>query len=147
MEDLAELATAAIGFAAGEHLAIVPAVPQHDYGPEVCLSLPVPGYSTRLMRPLSARTDHDEAARAVQPRSRRAHLPGARRYGHGFRDSLLWPAMQEELAVTARWRPGLILLRTVDYARWSPTGAAQGRALPGAAPAPRRSPVRTWPAT
>jgi hypothetical protein len=37
MEDLAELADLVTGFAAREHLTIVPAVPQHDYGPEVCL--------------------------------------------------------------------------------------------------------------
>jgi len=37
MEDLAELAASATAFAAREHLMTVPAVPQHDYGPEVCL--------------------------------------------------------------------------------------------------------------
>jgi len=36
-EDLAELADPVTGFAARERLTIVPAVPQHDYGPEVCL--------------------------------------------------------------------------------------------------------------
>jgi hypothetical protein len=47
MEDLAELAASATGFAAREHLAIVPAVPQHDYGPEVCLGpgeMDLPGF-------------------------------------------------------------------------------------------------------
>jgi hypothetical protein len=37
MEDLAELAASVAGFAAREQLTIVPAVPEHDYGPEVCL--------------------------------------------------------------------------------------------------------------
>lgn len=37
MEDLEELAGLVTGFAAREHLTIVPAVPQHDYGPEVYL--------------------------------------------------------------------------------------------------------------
>ena len=47
MEDLTELAVAATGFAAQEHLTIVPAVPQHDYGPEVCLGpdeMDLPGF-------------------------------------------------------------------------------------------------------
>jgi hypothetical protein len=47
MEDLAELAASATGFAAREHLTIVPAVPQHDYGPEVCLGpgdMDLPGF-------------------------------------------------------------------------------------------------------
>jgi hypothetical protein len=47
MEDLAELAAAATGFAAREHLTIVPAVPQHDYGREVCLGpgdMDLPGF-------------------------------------------------------------------------------------------------------
>jgi hypothetical protein len=37
MEDLTELASLATGFAAREHLTIVPAVPEHDCGPEVNL--------------------------------------------------------------------------------------------------------------
>ena len=37
MEDLAELAGLVTEFAAREHLTIVSAVPQHDYGPEICL--------------------------------------------------------------------------------------------------------------
>jgi hypothetical protein len=37
MKDLAELTASVAGFAAREHLTIVPAVPQHDCGPEVCL--------------------------------------------------------------------------------------------------------------
>jgi hypothetical protein len=41
MEDLAELADLVTEFAAREHLTIVPAVPQRDYGPEVCLGLAV----------------------------------------------------------------------------------------------------------
>ena len=47
MEDLAELAASATGFAAREHLTIVPSVPQHDYGPEVCLGpgeMDLPGF-------------------------------------------------------------------------------------------------------
>ena len=40
MEDLAELAASATGFAARAHLTIAPAVPQHYHGPEVC---PGPG--------------------------------------------------------------------------------------------------------
>jgi hypothetical protein len=47
MEDLAELADLVTGFAAREHLTIVPAVPQHDCGPEVCLgpaALDLPGF-------------------------------------------------------------------------------------------------------
>ena len=47
MEDLAELAASATGFAAREHLTVVPAVPQHDYGPEVCLGpgeMDLPGF-------------------------------------------------------------------------------------------------------
>jgi hypothetical protein len=37
MENLAELAAAVTQFAAGAALTLVPAVPQHDCGPEVCL--------------------------------------------------------------------------------------------------------------
>jgi hypothetical protein len=37
MEDLTELAASVTGFAAAETSTIVPAVPQHDCGPEVCL--------------------------------------------------------------------------------------------------------------
>jgi len=47
MEDLAEMTALATGFAAREHLTIVPAVPQHDYGPEVCLGpgeMDLPGF-------------------------------------------------------------------------------------------------------
>ncbi len=47
MENLAELAASVTGFAAREHLTIVPAVPQHDCGPEVCLGpdeLNLPGF-------------------------------------------------------------------------------------------------------
>ncbi len=47
MEDLAQLTAAVTGFAAREHLMIVPAVPEHDYGPEVCLGpeqLDLPGF-------------------------------------------------------------------------------------------------------
>jgi hypothetical protein len=47
MEDLAELAASVTGFAAREQLTIVPAVPQHDYGPEICLgpaALDLPGF-------------------------------------------------------------------------------------------------------
>jgi len=47
MEDLAELAASVIGFAAREHLAIVPAIPTNDYGPEVSLgpdALDLPGF-------------------------------------------------------------------------------------------------------
>jgi len=47
MEDLAELAALATRIAAREHLTVVPAVPQHDYGPEVCLGpdeIDLPGF-------------------------------------------------------------------------------------------------------
>lgn len=47
MEDLAKLAASVTDFAAREHLAIMPAVPEHEYGPEVCLGpdeLDLPGY-------------------------------------------------------------------------------------------------------
>ena len=47
VEDLAELASLATGFAAREHLMIVPAVPEHDCGPEVSLGpdeLGLPGF-------------------------------------------------------------------------------------------------------
>ena len=47
VEDLAELASLATGFAAREHLMIVPAVPEHDCGPEVSLGpdeLDLPGF-------------------------------------------------------------------------------------------------------
>jgi hypothetical protein len=47
MEDLVKLAASVTAFAAREHLAVVPAVPQHDYGPEVCLGpeeLDLPGF-------------------------------------------------------------------------------------------------------
>lgn len=47
MEDLAELAALATRIAAQEHLTVVPAVPQHDYGPEVCLGpdeIDLPGF-------------------------------------------------------------------------------------------------------
>jgi hypothetical protein len=47
MDDLADLAASVTGFAAREHLTIVPAVPQHDCGPEVCLGpdeLDLPGF-------------------------------------------------------------------------------------------------------
>ncbi len=47
MEDLADLAASVTGFAARENLTIVPAVPQHDCGPEVCLGpekLDLPGF-------------------------------------------------------------------------------------------------------
>jgi hypothetical protein len=45
--DLAQLAAAATDFAAGNALTIVPAVPEHDFGPEVCLGpdvLDLPGF-------------------------------------------------------------------------------------------------------
>ena len=47
VEDLTCLAAAVTEFAAGNNLMIVPAVPEHDYGPEVCLSpdaLDLPGF-------------------------------------------------------------------------------------------------------
>ncbi|HEX9354889.1 MAG TPA: hypothetical protein VF933_13870 [Streptosporangiaceae bacterium] len=47
MDDLAQLAAAVTDFAAGNNLIIVPAVPEHDYGPEVCLgpdALDLPGF-------------------------------------------------------------------------------------------------------
>ena len=47
MEDLAKLAAAVTEFAASNHLTIVPAVPEHDCGPEVCLgpdALDLPGF-------------------------------------------------------------------------------------------------------
>jgi hypothetical protein len=47
MEDLAELAASVTGFAAREHLTIVPAVPTNDCGPEVFLGpgeLDLPGF-------------------------------------------------------------------------------------------------------
>lgn len=47
MEDLAELAASVTGFAAREHLVIVPAVPTNDCGPEVFLGpgeLDLPGF-------------------------------------------------------------------------------------------------------
>lgn len=47
MDDLAQLAAAVTEFAAGNNLAIVPAVPEQGYGPEVCLgsgALDLPGF-------------------------------------------------------------------------------------------------------
>ena len=47
MDDLAELAATVTGFTAAENLAVVPAVPEHDCGPEVCLGpdeLDLPGF-------------------------------------------------------------------------------------------------------
>jgi hypothetical protein len=47
VEDLVELASLVTGFAAREHLTIVPAVPEHDCGPEVSLGpdeLGLPGF-------------------------------------------------------------------------------------------------------
>jgi len=47
VEDLAKLAASVTGFAAAENLTIVPAVPEHDCGPEVCLGpdeLDLPGF-------------------------------------------------------------------------------------------------------
>src|ERR1039457_3121526 len=46
-EDLVDLASLVTGFAAREHLTIVPAVPEHDCGPEVSLGpdeLGLPGF-------------------------------------------------------------------------------------------------------
>jgi len=64
MEDLAELAGLVTGFAAREHLTILPAVPQHDYGPEVCLGpavLDLPGFLD-LARQLGGRVLYLHAA-------------------------------------------------------------------------------------
>jgi hypothetical protein len=47
MEDLADLGTLVVRFADREHLAVIPAVPEHEYGPEVCLGpeeLDLPGF-------------------------------------------------------------------------------------------------------
>jgi hypothetical protein len=47
MDDLAELAASVIAFAAAENLAVVPAIPGRDCGPEVCLGpeeLDLPGF-------------------------------------------------------------------------------------------------------
>jgi hypothetical protein len=47
MEDLTELGTSVARFAAREHLAVIPAVPEHECGPEVCLGpeeLDLPGF-------------------------------------------------------------------------------------------------------
>lgn len=47
MEDLAELAAAVTQFSAGAALTLVPAVPEHDRGPEVCLgpeTIDLPGF-------------------------------------------------------------------------------------------------------
>jgi hypothetical protein len=47
MEDLADLGVLVTRFADREHLAVIPAVPDHEYGPEVCLGpgdLDLPGF-------------------------------------------------------------------------------------------------------
>ncbi|MGH3219409.1 MAG: hypothetical protein ACRDPY_11985 [Streptosporangiaceae bacterium] len=47
MDDLAQLAAAVTKFAAVDNLTVVPAVPEHDYGPEVCLgpdAVDLPGF-------------------------------------------------------------------------------------------------------
>lgn len=47
MDDFAQLAAAVTDFAGGNDLTIVPAVPKHEYGPEVCLgpdALELPGF-------------------------------------------------------------------------------------------------------
>ncbi len=47
VDDLAQLAAAVTDFAAGNNLTIVPAVPEHELGPEVCLgpdTLDLPGF-------------------------------------------------------------------------------------------------------
>jgi hypothetical protein len=47
MDDLAGLATTVTGFATAENLTVVPTVPEHDCGPEVCLTpdeLDLPGF-------------------------------------------------------------------------------------------------------
>jgi hypothetical protein len=46
MDDLAELTAAVTGFASAENMTVVPAVSEHDCGPEVCLGpdeLDLPG--------------------------------------------------------------------------------------------------------
>ena len=46
MDDLSELAASVIAYAAAENLAVVPAIPGRDCGPEVCLGpeeLDLPG--------------------------------------------------------------------------------------------------------
>ena len=53
VEDLAKLAASVTGFAVAENLTIVPAVPVHDCGPEVCLGpdeLDLPGFLELAVR-------------------------------------------------------------------------------------------------
>jgi hypothetical protein len=129
MEDLAELAGLVTGFAAREHLTIVPAVPQHDCGPEVCLGpavLDLLGFLD-LARQLGGgvvyphATPFDPAAvDGDQPEDQPAHLLrhmgqagqisvafAANGLVHFWEHHAAWFAEWEELADATVTRPGI----------------------------------------
>ncbi len=129
MEDLAELADLVTGFAAREHLTIVPAVPQHDYGPEVCLGpgeMDLPGFLELAGRLgggvlyLRAVPFDPDAADGDQPEDPPAHLIrhkgqtgqvsvafAANGVVHFWEHHTAWFAEWEELADATVARPGM----------------------------------------
>ena len=129
MEDLAELAGLVTGFAAREHLTIVPAVPQHDYGPEVCLGpaeLDLPGFLELAgqlgggVLYLHAAPFDPDAADGDQPEDPPAHLLrhkgqtgqisvafAANGVVHFWEHHTAWFAEWEELADATVARPGM----------------------------------------
>ncbi len=128
MDDLAELAAVVTGFAAREHLTIVPAVPQHDYGPEVCLgpaALDLPGFLQLAgqlgggVLYLHAAPFDPAAGDGDQPEDPPAHLLGhkgqtgqfsvafaANGLVHFWEHHTAWFAEWEELAGVTVARPG-----------------------------------------
>lgn len=75
LEDLEQLGASVIEFAAREQLTVVPAVPQHDYGPEVCLGVDVLGLTgfLTLARQLGGGVLYLEAAPFEPDSTRESH--------------------------------------------------------------------------
>lgn len=127
MDDLAELTAAVTGFASAENMTVVPAVPEHDCGPEVCLGpdeLDLPEFLTLAARlgggviyQRSVQFDPDsDPDQPDDPPARLTARKGqpcqisvafaANGVVHFWEDCAAWYREWEELAAVGSYEPG-----------------------------------------